>query len=177
MLTKATSEVKVGWGKELGDVMGPQMEKSHRDELLVMLDDAVNKGAKIVYGGTIPEGLEKGNFIMPTIIDDCDSTMRLCNEEIFGPIMAIYRFDDVESVLKEANNTTYGLAAYVYSHDTRVIAKCASELEFGMVYVNTPTCSGAYLPHIGIKQSGIGCDQGALATEAYYYWKRVSVKF
>lgn len=175
-LLEAVGKVRVGWGKELGDVMGPQVERAHRDEVLCMVEDAVSKGAKLLYGGNVPEELKEGNFIMPTVLDDCDGSMRICHEELFAPIFAIYRFSDLDEVLVEANNTPYGLASYLYTHDSRVIGKCAETLAFGMVYVNTPTCSGAYLPHIGIKQSGIGCDVGALSLEDYYYWKRVSIR-
>lgn len=176
-LLEKVSQVKVGWGKELGDVMGPQMEKKYRDALLDKIQDAVEKGAKIVYGGGIPKGLEnRGAFIMPTILDDCDESMRVCNEELFGPVFSIYRFSDLDDVIEKANNTTYGLAAYVYTHDSRVFGRCAQEIQSGMVYINTPTCGGANLPHIGIKQSGIGCDAGKWQFDNYYVFKRVSIR-
>lgn len=176
-LTEKVAEVKVGYGKELGDVMGPQMEKKYRDVLLDKIDEAVKKGAKIVYGGTVPAGLEAhGAFIMPTILDDCDGTMRVCNEELFGPVFCIYRFRDLDWVIEEANRTDYGLAAYVYTHDSRVFGRCAEEIQTGMVYINTPTCGGANLPHIGVKQSGIGCDAGKWQFDNYYTLKRISIR-
>lgn len=177
-LTEKVAEVKVGWGKDLGDVMGPQMEKKYRDVLLDKIQDAVEKGAKVVYGGGVPAGLEShGAFIMPTILDDCNDTMRVCNEELFGPVFSIFRFTDLDNVLEQANRTIYGLAAYVYTHDSRVFGRCAQELETGMVYINTPTCGGANLPHIGIKQSGIGCDAGKWQFDNYYVLKRISIRF
>lgn len=176
-LVEKLKEVKVGWGKELGDVMGPQIEKQHRDELLVKIKDAVNKGAKVLYGGGIPAGLEEhGAFIEPTVIDDCNETMRVCTEELFGPLFCIYRFTDVDDVIIKANQTEYGLAAYVYTHDSRVFGRCAQQIQTGMVYINTPTCGGANLPHIGVKQSGLGCDAGKQQFENYYVYKRISIR-
>ena len=157
--------------------MGPQIEKQHRDELLVKIKDAVNKGAKVLYGGGIPAGLEEhGAFIEPTVIDDCNETMRVCTEELFGPLFCIYRFTDVDDVIIKANQTEYGLAAYVYTHDSRVFGRCAQQIQTGMVYINTPTCGGANLPHIGVKQSGLGCDAGKQQFENYYVYKRISIR-
>lgn len=176
-LLESVKKVQVGWGKDLGEVMGPQMEKKYRDELLKKIDEAVQKGAKIIYGGYIPEKLrERGAFIMPTILDDCNDTMRVCNEELFGPVFSIYRFTDLDDVIKMANATEYGLAAYVYTHDSRIFGRCAQEIQSGMVYINTPTCGGANLPHIGIKQSGLGCDAGKWQFENYYVYKRISIR-
>lgn len=176
-LTDAVSKVKVGWGKELGDVMGPQIEKKNRDNTLERINDAVSKGAKIVYGGKIPEGLEShGAFIMPTILDNCNETMRVFSEEVFAPLFDIFRFTSIDEAIRQANDTDYGLAAYVYTHDSRVFGKCAYELQSGMVYINTPTCGGAHLPHIGLKQSGVGCDAGKLQFDNYYVTKRVTLR-
>lgn len=176
-LHEKVAQVKVGWGKDLGDVMGPQMEKKYRDGLLEKIQDAVDKGAKIIYGGGIPQGLEEhGAFIMPTILDECNDTMRVFSEELFGPIFTIFRFRDLDEMLEQANRTEYGLAAYVYTHDSRVFGRCAHELQTGMVYINTPTCGGANLPHIGIKQSGLGCDAGKQQFDNYYVLKRISIR-
>lgn len=176
-LIEKLQAVKVGWARELGDVMGPQIEKQHRDGLLVKIEDAVSKGAKVLYGGGIPaEFKEHGAFIEPTVIDDCDETMRVCTEELFGPIFCIYRFTDVDDVIEKANHTEYGLAAYVYTHDSRVFGRCAQKIQTGMVYINTPTCGGANLPHIGVKQSGLGCDAGRQQFENYYVYKRISIR-
>lgn len=176
MLYQRLCQVKVGWGKELGEAMGPQVKKDHRDFLLDLIKDAVDKGAKVVYGGRIPESLTKGNFIMPTLLDNMQDDMRITHEEVFGPIFPIYTFSDVDDVIKRANDTTYGLAAYVYAHDSRVVFKCSQELQFGMIYVNNPTNSGVYLPHVGIKESGISCDRSKWSLEPYYFMRRISIR-
>ena len=176
LLYQKLSQIKVGWGKALGEAMGPQVKKDHRDFLLDLINDAVDKGAKVAYGGTIPEGLKKGNFIMPTLLDNMQDDMRITNEEVFGPIFPIYSFSDIDEVIERANNTTYGLAAYVYAHDSRVVFKCGQRLQFGMVYINNPTNSGVYLPHVGIKESGISCDRSRWALEPYYYMRRISIR-
>jgi succinate-semialdehyde dehydrogenase/glutarate-semialdehyde dehydrogenase len=170
-------KVKVGWGKELGDVMGPQINKAARDRLLDLINDAIDKGAELIYGGTIPENLIIGSYIMPTLLDNVQDDTRLCHEEIFGPILPVYRFSDLEDVIKRANNTDYGLCSYLFSHDSRVIFKVTEELEFGEVLVNNPGGgSFAPLPHVGIKESGVGCDGSFWSLEGYMWMRRVSVR-
>lgn len=176
MFQEEIRKVKVGFGKELGKVVGPQVLKSHRDFVLELIDDAVSKGAKLLYGGGIPAGMEKGNFIEPTLLDQVTDEMRMCNEEIFGPVIAIYTFRDLDEVIRRSNHTHFGLAAYLYTYDARVISRCSEELGFGMVNVNSPNCGGAFIPHVGIKESGLGCDHSRWSLDEYYYLRRTSIK-
>jgi succinate-semialdehyde dehydrogenase/glutarate-semialdehyde dehydrogenase len=176
LLYDEISKVKVGWGKDVGDAMGPQVKKDHRDYLLELIKDAVDKGAKVVYGGKIPDGMTKGNFIMPTLLDNMQDNMRITHEEVFGPIFPIYSFEDLDEAIERSNNTYYGLSAYVYSHDARVIFKCSQELQFGMVYINNPTIATPYLPHVGIKESGVFCDRSKWSLDPYYYMRRISIR-
>ncbi len=170
-------QVKVGWGKLLGDVMGPQINKTARDRLLNLIQDAVEKGANIIYGGKIPEGLAKGSYIMPTLLDGVKDDTSLCREEIFGPILPVLSFSDLDDVIRRANDTDYGLVSYLFSHDSRVIAKVTEELEFGEVHVNNPG-GGTFvpLPHVGIKESGVGCDGSFWALDEYFWMRRFSVR-
>jgi len=169
-------KVKVGWGKELGDIMGPQINKAARDRLLDLTKDATSKGAKLVYGGKIPENLTKGSYIMPTLLDNVPDNTRLCHEEVFGPILPVYNFSDLDDVINRANDTEYGLVSYLFSHDSRVIARVTDELSFGEVHVNNPS-GGSFvpLPHVGIKESGVGCDGSRWALDEYFWMRRLSI--
>lgn len=177
LLVDEVAKVKVGWGKNAGQVMGPQINVKRRDALFGLFEDATSKGGKILYGGKIPEGFKKGAFIMPTVIDNANKTMRVFSEEVFAPIFSIFTFSDIDEALEQANDTETGLASYLYSHDSRIIGKFAEELTFGLLFVNNPTCSTYYLPHIGIKQSGINCDASKYAFEDYFWKRRVSIAF
>jgi succinate-semialdehyde dehydrogenase/glutarate-semialdehyde dehydrogenase len=170
-------KVKVGWGKELGDIMGPQINKAARDRLLDLVQDAIDKGARLIYGGKIPENLTRGSYIMPTLLDDVKDNARLCHEEVFGPILPVMRFSDLDDVIRRANDTDYGLVSYLFSHDSRVINKVSEELSFGEVHVNNPG-PGTFvpLPHVGIKESGVGCDGSYWSLDAYFWMRRFSIR-
>ena len=177
MLKERVGKVKAGWNLEKDSkLMGPLVKKEHREFLLGIIEDAKNKGGDILCGGGIPEYLDKGNFVEATIIDHCTNDMRVATEELFGPVFTIFTFDNVDDVIRRSNETTYGLASYLYTHDSRVIGKCAAELEFGMVYVNNPTFGDVNLPHVGIKDSGLCCDQSKWSLDEYFYFKRVSIR-
>lgn len=177
MLKERVEKVKVGWNLEKdSNQMGPLVRSEHREFLLGVFDDARQKGARIVCGGGIPADMPRGNFIEATIIDHCTDDMRVFSEEMFGPVFTIFTFKDVDEVIRRSNKTTYGLAAYLYCHDSRVIGKCSDELEFGMIYVNNPTFGDVNLPHVGIKDSGLSCDQSKWSLDEYYYFKRISIR-
>ena len=154
--------------------MGPMITRAARDRILELIEEARSKGAALVCGGTIPEGLEAGNFVTPALLRDVTEDMRVSREEIFGPIIAVRKFTDLDSVLEKANDTDLGLASYFFGHDARDIAKAFETLQTGDVYINGGG-GGAHTPHIGMKQSGIGCDQSRWSLEEYFQLKRVSM--
>jgi succinate-semialdehyde dehydrogenase/glutarate-semialdehyde dehydrogenase len=168
----------VGWGKDMPDAMGPQIDKAARDKLLELIDETVAEGAKLVYGGGIPQDLPphlaEGAFIMPTLFDKVTDDMHICNIEVFGPVLPVLTFTDLDDVIERANRTDYGLASYLFTHDARVIARVLEKLDFGEVYVNATT-RGIFLPHCGIKESGIGCDASKWSLQEYFHLKRFSI--
>jgi len=176
LLLEKLRRVKVGWGKDEADAMGPQINKERRNALLDLIDEAVKHGAKLLYGGKIPEGMHRGAFIMPTLLDETPDDAVLTHLEIFGPVIPVYTFTELDDAIARGNDTESGLAAYVYSHDSRVIAKCSEKLTFGMIYVNNPVFGGSNLPHIGVKESGIGCDYSRWSLENYYMLRRTSMR-
>ena len=169
-----TKALKLGHGKEEKPDMGPVVTRADRDRMLTLVEDAVLKGATLETGGKIPEGREKGNWIEPTVISDATPEMRVFQEEIFGPVAPVFSFKTDDEVLELANATEYGLASYIFTNNHQRIERFIEELEFGEVQVNGVKYS-IYLPHGGIKNSGIGHDCSHLAIEDYLVKKRVSV--
>lgn len=102
--------------------------------------------------------------------------MRVAREEIFGPIYAIYTFKDLDEVIERANNTNWGLSGYVFTHDARVMLKCAEKIECGQIDFNLPDSGGPNMPHVGMKQSGLGSVRGKWALEEYYHIRRISIQ-
>lgn len=178
LLVKNFKNFSVGWGKDNPNAMGAQISIKARDRLLELIEATVSSGARLVYGGRIPDKLppylSKGAFIMPTLLDRVTDDMAICHQEIFGPILPVLTFSEIDDALERANNTEYGLASYVFTHDSRIIAKTLESLEFGEVYINA-TKRGIFLPHVGIKESGIGCTGSKWAIEEYFYLKRFSI--
>lgn len=171
------SKLVIGFGtKEHPEVfMGPLVTRSDRDRMFTLIEDAVSKGAKLEYGGKIPEGFpEGGNWMEPTIISGVTTDMKLFNEEIFGPIAPVMSFKSDDEVLALANDTEYGLASYIFTNNHKRIAKFTEELAFGEIQVNGVKYA-IYLPHGGIKNSGIGHDCSHLALDDYLVKKRVSI--
>ena len=122
------------------------------------------KGAKLETGGKIPEGKERGNWIEPTVLSGVTPEMRVFKEEIFGPVAPLLSFASDDEVLRLANHTEYGLASYIFTNNHKRIERFTEDLEFGEVQVNGVKYS-IYLPHGGIKNSGIGHDCSHLALE------------
>lgn len=164
----------LGFGKEEKPDMGPVISQAARERLLGMVQDAISKGAKLETGGKVPVGMEDGNWIEPTILSGVTKDMRVYKEEIFGPIAGIIKFSTDDEVLELANDTEYGLASYIFTNNHSRIERFSEELEFGEVQVNGVKYS-IYLPHGGIKNSGLGHDCSHLALDDYLVKKRVSI--
>lgn len=174
--TKKASELKIGFGiKENPEVfMGPVISKKDRDRMFDLVDDAVRKGAKLEYGGKIPEGFPEGGYwIEPTVVSGITPDMKLFTQETFGPVAGIMPFKTDDEVLELANDTEFGLASYIFTNNHKRIERFTEELEFGEIQINGVKYA-IYLPHGGYKNSGIGHDCSHLALEDYLVKKRVS---
>lgn len=172
-LVKRVENLKVANGLEDGADIGPLIDKAALNSALSFVDDAAEKGAKILTGGT--RHGENGNFLSPTILIDVPENARCHNEEIFAPIAAIYAFDSEEEVLEKANNTQYGLAAYAYTTDLARAFRVGEALEAGTVGINDPVPSTSNCPFGGFKQSGWGRELGSVGIEAYLETKHISI--
>ena len=166
-------KIKLGFGKKAKVDMGPLINFESRERIMNLIKDAVSNGANIEIGGNVPKKFTKGCWLEPTVLSNVNSKMKIYNEEIFGPVACIMSFDNDKEVLNLANDTNYGLASYIFTSDQNIADKCANKLRFGEIQINGVKY-GIDLPHIGIKQSGIGCDCSHLALNDYLAIKRVT---
>lgn len=176
----------VGDGTVEGTDCGPLIQPSAVESMLFMVEDALGKGALLTCGGYIPEleenvpsdtggmpkNLNKGNFVTPTVLTGVTDSMRVWREEIFGPVAPIATFsgygeEGERTALKLANDTEYGLAAYVYTSNHPRFTRMAAGLEFGLIGYNSGVISNAAAPFGGVKQSGMGREGGPEGLEEY----------
>lgn len=167
------SEVKVGDPNEDGVEMGPLVSKDQFDTVQEFIQKGIDEGAELYLGGTgKPEGLDKGYYVKPTIFTNVDNSMTIAQEEIFGPVMSIITYKDLDEAIKIANDTKYGLAGYVMGQDKEQIQKIARSIEAGSIAINDHPGS-ADLPFGGYKQSGIGREWGDYGIEEFLETKSI----
>lgn len=174
-LTKKAQELKVGSGLEEGIDLGPLINEQASIKVQTHLDDAVQKGAQIVCGGTKWNGNLDGYFYEPTILSHITDDMQVMNEETFGPIFPIQPFSDDDSVIQKANNTDYGLAAYIFTEETSRAIRVSEKLDYGIVGVNDVFPASPEAPFGGIKQSGVGKEGGHYGMDEFLEMKYVSM--
>nr|WP_298372358.1 betaine-aldehyde dehydrogenase [uncultured Halomonas sp.] len=157
---------------------GPLVSFEHLDKVLSYLELGPQEGARLLAGGKrMTQGdFAKGAWAQPTVFTDCTDDMRLVQEEIFGPVMSILVFDDEEEVIRRANDTTYGLAAGLFSEGLNRAHRVIHRLEAGICWINTWGDSPAEMPVGGYKQSGIGRENGLSSLEHYTQIKSVQVE-
>ena len=165
--------VKVGFDRHADIDMGPLIDAASRNRIDGLVKDAIENGATLMTGGGDAIDCGAGHFYAPTVLTGVSQEMRIYREEIFGPVVSIIAFDEEDDVLSKANDTDAGLTAYVFSRDIDKAERCAARLRFGEVQINGIKY-GIDLPHVGIKQSGIGCDCSHLALHDYLAPKRIS---
>ncbi len=157
-LTERMSALKVGDGTDPTVDVGPLVNAQTRDKVGEFVADAVAKGARIECGGTIPDG--KGYFYPPTVLSNVSEDAECVKDEIFGPVAAIQTFKDQEEIIRRANDTEYGLVAYVFSEDFKRALQVCERLDYGMVGLNRGLVSDPAAPFGGTKQSGLGREGG-----------------
>ena len=164
-LTQAASELKMGDGFETGVTMGPLIDVRAADAVLELIEDAVNQGARLLLGGHRANLGE--TFVEPTVLADVTPQMRVCQEEIFGPVAPLLRFRNEEEAIGLANDTPFGLAAYFYSRDIGRIWRVAEGIEYGIVGINEGIISNAAAPFGGVKESGNGREGSKYGLDDY----------
>lgn len=156
--TAAMGALKMGDGTDPTVDVGPLVNADTRDKVAEFVADAVAKGAKIEVGGQTPDGV--GFYYPPTVLSNVPETADCVHDEIFGPVAAIQTFSDQEDVIRRANDTEYGLVAYVFSEDMKRALQVCERLDYGMVGLNRGLVSDPAAPFGGTKQSGLGREGG-----------------
>jgi len=153
-LTDKMAGLKMGNGLDDGVALGPLVNAEGRDKVIELVDDAVKRGAKVLTGGKKPEGA--GFFYPATVLDNVPDGAKMLNEEIFGPVASIQTFTSEDEAIKRANDTEYGLVAYLYTKDLSRGMRVSEKLDFGMIGLNRGLVSDPAAPFGGTKQSGLG---------------------
>ena len=154
LLGEAIAKLKVGPGTEPGVTQGPLIDQAAVEKIELLIVDAEALGARVVLGGK--RDALGGNFFEPTVLAECTPSMKIATAEIFGPVAALFSFEEEKEVIEVANATACGLASYFYSRDMARIWRVAEALEYGMIGINAGILSNAAAPFGGIKESGYG---------------------
>jgi len=165
--------LRVGPGLDPETQVGPLINGRQRDRVEALVESARNAGATVRVGGARPSDRPRGFFYEPTVMADVQPSMPVFEEEIFGPVMPIAVFDEVDEAVALANRTRYGLAAYVWTQDLRTAIRASERLEFGMIGVNEWAPQAVEAPFVGWKESGLGREAGAEGLEEYLETKLV----
>ena len=171
--------VSLNKSRKLGDPLdpateqGPQVDKTQLEKILGYIDLGKKQGAQCVTGGG--RWGQKGYYVEPTLFTEVNDDMTIAQEEIFGPVMSILRFKNLDDIIERANKTCYGLAAAVWTRDIAKAHYVASKIRAGTVWVNCYDVFDAAAPFGGFKQSGVGRELGERGLDAYTEWKTVTV--
>jgi len=176
--TKAVKALKVGDPTTLVDV-GPKFSGPELDKVERMVNAAKDAGAKILTGGRrLTEGVfSRGHWYEPTVMTVTDNAMDIMQDEVFGPVIPIMTVTDFDEGLRLANESQYGLSAYVFTKDMRRMMRLVRELKFGEIYVNRPGGDAVHAYHAGMRHSGIGGEDGKYGLDAYFQKKTIYVNF
>lgn len=168
-------KLKLGNGMEEGVQIGPMFEAKALDKTEALINDARGKGADCLLGGGRSTRFEKGYFFEPTLLTGMQDNMALMTEEPFAPVMPIMDFKSIDEAIERANQTNFGLAAYVLTNDVTAVMKCAEGLEFGVIGINDPVPATPQAPFGGLKESGVGKENSVEGMDAYLETKCVSL--
>jgi succinate-semialdehyde dehydrogenase/glutarate-semialdehyde dehydrogenase len=168
-------KLKMGNGLDEGVAVGPMFEKKAMDSTLALIADAKGKGAQVLTGGKKSDKFSKGYFFEPTVLRGLSPDAKMLTDEPFAPVMPVLDFAKLDDVIAAANNTVYGLAAYVFTNDITVMWRMAEGLEAGIIGVNDPVPATPQCPFVGMKESGLGRELAHEGLEAYLETKYISM--
>jgi phenylacetaldehyde dehydrogenase len=167
----AAQAIRLGPGLDPATQMGPLVSREQQERVMSYIRSGRAEGASIVAGGEAPT--HPGYYVKPTVMADVKGSMRVVQEEIFGPVLVAQRFDDLDEVAALANDTPYGLSASIWSNDLRAVHRLVPKIKAGTVWVNNHGPVDANMPFGGFKQSGIGREHGRVGIEMYTELKSV----
>ncbi len=181
-LVDKIGRIKVGYGFDKDTQMGPLISREHLENVERFVEIGKKEGARLEIGGARPDagkhpGLQNGYYFMPTLFTGCTGNMRIVQEEVFGPVITVEQFETEDEVVKEANNTVYGLSAGFWTRDPDRIGRVSKALRFGTVWVNDFNVYFTHAPWGGYKQSGIGRELGKTGLEEYTEIKHIYQNF
>lgn len=172
--TEVVNKLKVGNGSDVNVDIGPLINSASLDKVIHHVEDALSKGATLMTGGKLITQ-DGGTFYAPTVISNADPSMVIMKEETFGPVAPIQKVETVEEAITLANDTPYGLAAYVFTDSVAIGTRLIEQLNFGIVGWNDGTPSAVQAPFGGMKESGVGREGGREGIEAYLETQYVSI--
>jgi len=168
-------KLKLGNGLDPEVNIGPMFEAKALDKTDAIVQDATGKGAKCILGGRRASQFDRGYFYEPTVLTGITDNMNIMTEEPFAPVMPILDFDTIDEAIEKANDTVYGLAAYVMTNDLTTMFKMSEGLQFGTIGINDTVPATPQAPFGGLKESGIGRENSIEGMEVYLETKTVSV--
>ncbi|HWP59029.1 MAG TPA: aldehyde dehydrogenase family protein [Candidatus Acidoferrales bacterium] len=176
-LVEKVKKLRIGNGARPDVLMGPLHTADQRREVEEQVEDAVKRGAKVLYGAERPKGGEydSGFYLLPTLVTDVDPESRMLKEEVFGPALPIVRVKDLEEGIEQANNSIFGLGSSVWTRDINKAMLAAERIESGYTWINSAQIIYDELPFGGVKQSGIGKEHGEEAIDHYTESKSVVI--
>jgi 5-carboxymethyl-2-hydroxymuconic-semialdehyde dehydrogenase len=166
-VARRAANVRVGDPFDPRTELGPLITAEHHARVLGYIESARDSDARVLVGGGRPDGLERGNFLAATVIGDVDESMRVFQDEIFGPVLVAMPFDGEAEAIRLANATAYGLAAYVWTSDITRAHRVAHAIDTGMCWINSQNVRDLRTPFGGVKDSGIGREGGDYAFDFY----------
>ncbi|HCE10640.1 MAG TPA: aldehyde dehydrogenase, partial [Oxalobacteraceae bacterium] len=175
-LANIAENTVLGSGFDPATQMGPLVSARQRERVMGLIDSGRKEGAEIVSGGVMPK--RPGYFVRPTVVSNTAcKPLTLVREEVFGPVVVAMPFDDIDAVLKEANNSRYGLGASIWTNNLSAANRLIDRIDAGTVWVNTHNVIDPGMPFGGFKSSGVGREHGRAALDAYTEIKSVCIAY